>query len=179
MFLSHIIAIWLKKRLEWEVNFNWLPTIVHVGVSVKNCASIRSYLNQFPKYYINMKSPIVHTSSEQTPKNMFCFSLYVFLLFFNTLDWESLFRLAFCKLLATETLLQMWKNCAENPTILIIPNMKKCFWRLVLERISVLHLGQLFAKPLLCARHWSGREGNKGEYDMNTEIIGKKPTFYC
>ena len=52
---------------------------------------------------------------------------YVFLLFFNTLDWESLFRLAFCKLLATETLLQMWKNCAENPTILIIPNMKKCF----------------------------------------------------
>lgn len=124
-----------------------------------------------------MKSPIVHTLSEQTPKNMFCFSSYVFLLFFNTLDWESLFRLAFCKLLATETLLQMWKNCAENPTILIIPNMKKCFWRSVLEHISVLHLGQLFVKPLLCARHRSGCGGNQGEYDTNTEIIGKTYFF--
>ena len=29
------------------------------------------------------------------------------------------------------------------------------------------------AKPLLCARHWSGCEGNKCEHDMNTELRGK------
>lgn len=74
-----------------------------------------------------MKSPIVHTSSEQMPENVGFFPSCVLLLFFNMLGWESLFKLAFCKLLGTETLLRMWKNCAESPMTLIIPNMKKCF----------------------------------------------------
>lgn len=109
-----------------------------------------------------MESSIVNTSSEQMPKYMFCFSSRSFLLFLNTLGWESLFRLAFCKLLVTETLSQMWKNCAENPMILITPNMKKCFWRLDPEHISVLFLGQLSsAKHLLSARHCSDREVTK------------------
>lgn len=82
--------------------------------------------------------------------------------FLNALGWESLFRLAFCKSLGTETSLQMWRNCAENPMILIIPNMRKCFWRSVLELIWVLRLGHpMFAKCLLCARHCSGRGGTK------------------